>query len=67
MYGHLDIIVLDSWVLVIIKFEDPNIPRQIPKLKAKQVSAGHLHTAIIDLENNVWMFGMRQFWTIRFW
>lgn len=33
------------------------MPTQIPNLKAKRVSAGYYHTAVIDLDNNVWTFG----------
>jgi alpha-tubulin suppressor-like RCC1 family protein len=48
-------------------YKDRNTPTQIPNIKAKQVasrvlrpretSAGNIYTAIIDLENNVWIFG----------
>lgn len=34
-----------------------NIPTQIPNLKAKQVSAGEVHSMVLDLDNNVWVFG----------
>ena len=38
-----------------------NVPTQIPNFKAKQISSGGLSTAIIDLENNVWVFGANIF------
>lgn len=42
--------------------QNRNKPTPIPNLnllgKAKQVSAGFYHTVIIDLENNVWTFGL---------
>jgi alpha-tubulin suppressor-like RCC1 family protein len=34
-----------------------NMSTQIPNLKASRVSAGYYNTVIIDLNNNVWIFG----------
>lgn len=42
---------------------DRNKPTQIPTLKgkAKQISAGNNHTAVIDLENNIGTFGYNKY------
>jgi len=45
------------WVCGEYECETVSSPRQIPNIKAKQIAAGHGHTIIIDLENNVWAFG----------
>jgi alpha-tubulin suppressor-like RCC1 family protein len=37
--------------------EDRDKPTQIPKLKARQISAGLAHTVVIDLNSNVITFG----------
>lgn len=33
------------------------VPKIIPGLKAKSISAGDLHSVVIDLDDNVWVFG----------
>jgi alpha-tubulin suppressor-like RCC1 family protein len=37
--------------------KNKNIPTQIPSIKAKDISAGKDYTIIIDLNNNIWLFG----------
>jgi len=41
-------------------FHDKDIPTKIPKIKAQQVSAGVSHSLILDLEGNVWAFGLNE-------
>jgi hypothetical protein len=38
-------------------FEHRNIPTEISGIKIRSITAGHLHTAVIDLNDNVWLFG----------
>jgi alpha-tubulin suppressor-like RCC1 family protein len=41
-------------------YRDQKTPRQVLNLKVKQqasAAAGCFHTVVIDLENNVWIFG----------
>jgi alpha-tubulin suppressor-like RCC1 family protein len=49
-YGQLGI--GDNAVINISK-----TPTKIQNLKAKQIYAGGNHTIIIDIENNIWVFG----------
>ena len=37
-----------------------NIPIKIPNIIAKSVSCGGVHTVIIDMNNEVWSFGLNK-------
>jgi len=44
--------------LGISHFEEIIWPKQIPQIKAQQVSVGGEYTILIDLDNNIWGFGI---------